>query len=108
MSSAYLQGHPAVAYLLLVTSEMPQWEIPEGLVRFAHALVKSDNFRSWFYRLETLSERDRGAAFLDMARHIADEDRDLAVTAFKLRDPEIYEAVLAAVRARVDEATRPT
>jgi hypothetical protein len=28
-------------------------------------------------------------AFLlsDMARHIADEDRDLAVTAFKLRDP---------------------
>ena len=103
-----LQRHRAVAYLFLVACEMPRSEIPEGFVRFAHAVVESDKLRSWFYGLETLSERDRGAAFLDMARIIAGEDRDLAVTAFKLRDPEIYQAVLAAVRARVDEASRPT
>jgi hypothetical protein len=82
----------------------PQSEIPEGFVRFAQALVESGNLRSWFYGLEALSERDRRAALLDMARHIADEDQDLAVTAFNLRDLKIYQAVLAAVRERVDEA----
>jgi len=85
---------------------MPRSEIPEGFVRFAQALVESPMFRSWFYRLDTLPESDRRVWLVDMARHIGGEDFDLATTAIKLRDPRIYRAVLAAVRERVDEASR--
>jgi len=85
---------------------MPPLEIPEGFIRFTHAVVKSATLREWFYKLEALSERDRGAWLLDMARHIRGEDEDLAVTAFKLRDPKIYRAVLAAVRERVRHIDR--
>jgi hypothetical protein len=85
---------------------MPEPEIPDRFVRFAHAVVESPMLRSWFYKLETLSERDRGAWLIDMARHIGREDKELAVTAFKLRDPKIYTAVLAAVRERVGEDDR--
>jgi hypothetical protein len=83
---------------------IPQAEIPEGFVRFAHAVVESPMLRSWFYKLEAVPERDRAAWLLDMARHIEKEDQDLAVTAFKLRDPKICSAVLAAVRDRVGDA----
>jgi hypothetical protein len=86
---------------------MPQAEIPEGFVRFAHAVVESPMLRSWFYKLEAMSERDRGARLLDMARHIRGEDEELAVTAFKLRDPKVYQAVLAVVRERVRYAEDP-
>jgi hypothetical protein len=87
---------------------MPQSKIPEGLVRFAQALVDSPMLRSWFYRLDTLPESERRAWLVDMATHIGGEDFDLATTAIKLRDPKIYRAVLAAVRERVDEASRRT
>ena len=82
---------------------MPESKIPEGFVRFAHAVIESPILRSWFYKLETLAERDRQAWLVDMARHIGKEDKELAVTAFKLRDPKVYTAVSAAVRARVDQ-----
>ena len=80
---------------------MPQPEIPDGFVRFAHAAVESPMLRSWFYELEALSERYRGACLFEMARHIGREDEELAVTAFKLCDLKIYKAVLVAVRERV-------
>lgn len=86
---------------------VPEPEIPEGFVRFAQAVVESPMLRSWFYKLEALSECDRGACLLDMARHIGREDEQLAVTAFKLRDPKIYQAVLAAVRERVRQTEDP-
>ena len=60
---------------------MSQAEIPERLVRFAHAVVESPMLRSWFYKLEALPQRDRAAWLLDMARHIGTEDQDLAVIA---------------------------
>ena len=47
------------------------------------------------------------AWLLDMARHIGPEGEELAVTAFKLRDPKIYAAVLAAVRERVGQTYPP-
>jgi hypothetical protein len=87
---------------------MPQSEVPEGFVRLAHALVESEDLRSWFYQLAKLSPDDRAATFLDMARHIYSEDDDLAVIAFKLREPKIYQALLRAVRERVDESTGST
>ena len=47
------------------------------------------------------------AWLLDMTRHIGPEGEELAVTAFKLRDPKIYAAVLAAVRERVGQTYPP-
>jgi hypothetical protein len=82
---------------------MPPSDIPEGFVRFTQAVVESPTLREWFYRLEGMCDPDRGAWLLDMARHIGGEDQQLAVTAFKLRDPKIYAAVLAAVRERVGQ-----
>jgi hypothetical protein len=87
---------------------MSQAEIPERFVRFALAVVESPMLRSWFYKLEAIPERDRAAWLLDMARHVDKEDQDLAITAFQLRDPKIYRAVLAAIRDRVGDADRRT
>jgi hypothetical protein len=80
---------------------MSEPEIPEGFVRFANAVIESPMLRSWFYKLEALPEPDRRAWLFDMARNIGGEDEELALTAFKLRDPKLYTAVLAAVRARL-------
>jgi hypothetical protein len=46
---------------------MAQSIIPEGLVRFTHALVEDASLRSWFVGLEHLSASLRQAAFSQMA-----------------------------------------
>ncbi len=76
--------------------------IPEGMVRFTHALVEDASLRAWFLGLEQLSTSLRQAAFSQMAQQMrADkEDNDLAAAASALARPEIYDAVVKAVRER--------
>jgi len=89
---------------------MPQSAVPEGLVKFAHALVESAHLRSWFYSLEHLPRTHRDEALLQMARHMrrANEDPDLISAISLLARPKMYETVLAAVRERLDEASPHT
>ena len=89
---------------------MPQSEIPEGMVKLAHALVEAPHLRLWFYSLEQLSGALRNAAFSEMAAQMRDagEDADLSSAVALLARPKMYETVLAAVRERVDEASRHT
>jgi hypothetical protein len=83
---------------------MPQSMIPEGMVRFTHALVEDESLRSWFLGLERLSTSLRQAAFSQMAQQIRSdrEDLDLAAAASALGRPEMYDAVLKAVRERCE------
>ena len=83
---------------------MPQSMIPEGMARFTHALVEDVALRSWFFGLEHLSASSRQAAFSQMAQQMkADrEDLELAAAASALARPEMYDAVLKAVRERCE------
>jgi hypothetical protein len=89
---------------------MPQSAVPEGMVKLAHVLVETPHLRSWFYSLEELSETLRKAAFIEMACRMreAKEDADITAAVDTLARPKMYETVLAAVRERVDEASRRT
>jgi hypothetical protein len=84
----------------------PQPTIPEGLVKFAQALVETEHLRSWFYALERLSESARNAEFTQMAARmrIAGEDAELISAVALLTHPKMYELVLATVRTRADES----
>jgi hypothetical protein len=81
---------------------MAQSKVPEGMVWFTHALVENASLRSWFLGLEQLSTSLRQAAFSQMAQQMRsdNEDLDLATAASALARPEIYDAVLKAVRER--------
>jgi hypothetical protein len=83
---------------------MTQSAIPEGMVRFTHALVEDAPLRSWFLRLQHLSASLRQAAFSQMAQQMRSdgEDLDLAAAASALARPEIYDAVLKAVQERCE------
>jgi hypothetical protein len=85
---------------------MPQSAVPEGLVKFAHALVEDAHLQSWFYSLEHLPRAHRNAAFAQMAKEMreAADDADLTSAVSILAGPKMYETVLAAVRERVNEA----
>jgi hypothetical protein len=83
---------------------MAQSIIPEGMVRFTHALVEDASLRSWFLGLEHLSVSLRQAAFSQMAQQMRSdrEDPDLAAALSVLARPEMYDAVLKAVRERCE------
>lgn len=83
---------------------MAQSTIPEGMVRFTHALVEDASLRSWFLRLEHLSDSLRQAAFSQMAQQMRSdsEDLDLAAAVSALARTEMYDAVLKAVRERCE------
>ena len=79
--------------------------VPEGIVRFAHALVEDAALRSWFLSLERLPDSTRRAAFAQMAQQMTagSEDIELTTAATSLVRPEVYEAV----RKSVVERCRP-
>lgn len=81
---------------------MAQSMIPEGMVRFTHALVEDVSLRSWFLGLEQLSASLRRAAFSQMAQQMRSdrEDPELAAAVSALVRPELYDAVLKSVRER--------
>lgn len=83
---------------------MPDSEVPEGLVKFAHALVGTPHLRVWFYSLEHLSGPLREAALAEMAAQMqkAGEDHDLTAVE-TLAKRGMYKKVLAAVRDRAGE-----
>ena len=76
--------------------------IPEGMVRFTHALVEDAALRSWFLDLQRLPSSLRSAAFSKMSQQMrADRaDPELATAVVALVRPDIYDAVLKAVRER--------
>ena len=86
---------------------MPQAEVPEGMVNLAQALVETPHLRAWFFSFEDLPESFRRAAFSEMAAEMRDagEDIGLSDAIAALIHPQIYAAVLAAVRERVSETT---
>jgi hypothetical protein len=83
---------------------MAQSRIPEGMVRFTHALVEDASLRSWFLGLEHLPASLRQASFSQMSQQMKSdrEDLDLAAAASALARPEMYDAVLKAVRERCE------
>ena len=84
---------------------MAQLNVPEGMVKLAHALVEDTTLRSWFYALEKLPKRLRKESFAEMAAQMraGSEDLDLINAVVALGRPKVYETILAAVRARVSE-----
>jgi len=86
----------------LMFRAMAQSMIPEGLVRFSHALVEDAALRSWFLGLQRLPTSLRAAAFTEMSRQMRSDsaDEELATAALALARPDIYDAVLKAVRER--------
>jgi hypothetical protein len=89
---------------------MPQSAVPEGLVKFAHAVIGSASLRSWFYSLEHLPRTRRDQALLQMAEQMrrAKEDPDLVSAISLLARANMFDTVLAAVRERVDETSSQT
>ena len=89
---------------------MPQSAVPEGLVKLTHALVEDVRLRSWFYSLEHVPHTHRDESLLQMAEQMrqAREGSDLVLAVSLLARPKMYATVLAAVRERVDEASRHT
>lgn len=83
---------------------MAQSTIPEGMVRFTHALVEDASLRSWFVGLRGLSASRRQAAFSQMAEQMRTdrEDLELAAAVSALARPEMYDAVLKALRERCE------
>ena len=81
---------------------MARLAIPEGIVRFTHALVEDASLRSWFLSLERLPDSTRRAAFAQMAEQMTSgrEDPELTAAASSLIRPEIYDAVRKSVRER--------
>jgi hypothetical protein len=74
------------------------------MVRFTRALVEDASLRSWFLGLDQLSTSLREAAFRQMAQQMKSdrEDLDLAAAASALAQPEMYDAVVKAVRERCE------
>src|ERR1700730_4048222 len=101
-NSVCLPPHPALAYLFLVRFDMPHSEVPEGMVKLAHALVETAHLRSWFYALEKLPKALRNKSFSEMEARMraAGEDSDLADAVAALSRPKVYETVLEAFRDR--------
>jgi len=83
-------------------SPMTGHQIPEGMVRFTHALVEDASLRSWFLGLERLSASLRRAAFSQMAEQMRSdrEDPELAAAVSALVRPELYDAIVKSVRER--------
>ena len=83
---------------------MAESTIPEGMVRFTHALVEDAALRLWFLRLEHLSPALRSAAFSQMSQQMSSdrEDPELAAAVSALARPEMYDAILKAVRERCE------
>ncbi len=83
-------------------SSMADLSIPEGIVRFTHALVEDASLRSWFLSLEQLSASLRRTAFAQMAERMrADrEDPDLAAAVSAMTRSELFDAVRQALRER--------
>jgi hypothetical protein len=81
---------------------MTRHQIPEGMVRFTHALVEDASLRSWFLGLEHLPAPLRRAAFSQMAQQMKSdrEDPELAAAVSALARPTMYDAVLKSVRER--------
>ncbi len=76
--------------------------VPEGIVRFTHALVEDASLRSWFLSLERLPDSTRRAAFAQMAEQMSAgrEDIQLTTAASSLIRPEVYDAVRKSVAER--------
>ena len=89
-------------YTSLDVLTMARVAIPEGIVRFTHALVEDGSLRRWFLSLELLPESTRRAAFTQMADQmtVGREDPELAAAAASLVRPEMYDAVRKSVRER--------
>jgi len=77
-------------------------KIPEGIIRFAHALVENAPLRSWFLSLESLPASLRRSAFTQMAEQMRSgkKDAELAKAISALVQPELYAAVRKSVRER--------
>ena len=77
-------------------------QIPEGMVRFTHALVEDASLRSWFLSLERISPSSRRAAFSRMAQQMRSDraDPELAAAVSALVRSELYDAILRSVRER--------
>src|SRR5436190_22574875 len=109
MTSTFnLQRHapsPAVADLVLVRC-FERWLSRRFQKAWfgSHALVEDAALRSWFLGLQHLSASLRQAAFSQMALQMRSdrEDLDLAAAAFALARPEMYDAVVKAVRERCE------
>jgi hypothetical protein len=86
---------------------MSEVDVPEGMVKFAHALVEDAKLRDWFYALEKLSKRVRKESFQEMAAQMRakKEDVDLTDAVLALSRAKVYETVLAAVRERVADSS---
>jgi len=82
-------------------------DVPEGMVKLAHAMVEDVKLRNWFYGLEKLPKRVRKESFGAMAREMRTngEDVDLTDAVLSLTRPKVYETVLAAVRERVGDSS---
>jgi hypothetical protein len=80
----------------------PSSDIPEEMVSLAHALVETENLRSWFLALEALPASIRSAAFADMAAKMRAEGEDpgLSSAVAALVQAKMYESVLETVRER--------
>jgi len=81
---------------------MSRLAVPEGIVRFTHALVEDASLRAWFFSLERLPDSTRRAAFAQMAEQMSAgrEDPELTTAAFSLIRPEVYDAVRKSVVER--------
>ncbi len=76
--------------------------IPDGIVRFTHALVENASLRSWFLSLEGLTTAMRRRALRQMAEQMRTEraDSELADAASAMTHAEMYDAVRKSVRER--------
>ena len=83
-------------------TQMTAPSIPEGIVRFTHALVEDASLRSWFLSLEEHSAAFRHAAFTQMAEQMQAEreDTELAAAVAAMTHPALFEAVRQSVRVR--------
>ena len=74
--------------------------LPEGLIRFTHALVEKKPLRSWFVELENLTASRRRVAFRQMAAQMSSDkvDPELIAAVSALARPDLYAAVLKSLR----------
>ena len=77
-------------------------EFTEGLTRFTHAIVEDAALRSWFIALEQLPTSMRKRALAEMAEQMrtGKEDSDLIAAVASVARPEMFDAVMKAVRER--------
>ena len=76
--------------------------LPEGVVRFTHALVEDASLRSWFLSLEGHTTAMRRTAFKEMAEQMRREsaDLELADAVSVMTNAEMFEAVRKSLRDR--------